>query len=70
MKDYGAANHEALGGMEGVRALQKVLGVKEDGYFGPDTFKALIEYQKTNGLETDAIAGSKTQAKMGISKAG
>lgn len=70
LKDYGSANAQYLGGMDGVIALQKKLWVEPaDGQFWPDTFKALIEYQKANGLETDAIAGPKTQTKLGISSA-
>lgn len=69
-KDYGAANFEALGGTEGIKTLQKALGVKEDGYFGPATFQALIAFQESNGLKTDAIAGPETRAKLGISEIG
>lgn len=65
-RDYGEANMKALGGVDGIKALQKALGVKEDGYFGPTTFRALIAFQEANGLKTDAVAGPETQAKLGI----
>lgn len=68
VKDYGAANMQSLGGFDGVVALQKALKVDpSDGSFGPDTFKALIEYQKATGLKPDGIAGWETQRKLGIS---
>lgn len=69
LRDYGAANYESLGWTGGIKKLQTKLKVDPvDGFFGPDTFKALIEYQKSNGLETDAIAGPKTMKSLGISK--
>lgn len=67
LKDYGGANMEQLGGIEGIKALQRALGIKDDGYFGPLTFQALIAFQESHGLKTDAIAGPKTQEKLGIS---
>lgn len=61
LRDYGAANMQSLGGFDGVVALQKALKVDPaDGSFGPDTFKALIEYQKNNNLTIDGIAGTET----------
>lgn len=62
---------QTLGGFEGILQLQKALGMKAEditGSFGPTTFQALIEYQKSNGLKTDAIAGPETMAKLGLSK--
>ena len=38
-----------------------------DGIFGSATKKAVISFQKKNGLVADGIAGSKTLAAMGIS---
>ena len=38
-----------------------------DGIFGTATKKAVISFQKKNGLVADGIAGSKTLAAMGIS---
>lgn len=69
LRDYGAANMQSLGGFDGVVALQKALKVDPaDGSFGPDTFKALIEYQKNNNLTIDGIAGTETMWKLGITK--
>lgn len=35
-----------------------------DGSFGPDTEKAVLRYQKNNGLKTDGIAGNNTLGKL------
>ena len=40
---------------------------KVDGIFGTKTKKAVIEFQKNNGLKQDGIAGKNTLSKMGIS---
>ncbi len=40
---------------------------KVDGIFGSNTKKAVIQFQKNNGLKQDGIAGKNTLAKMGIS---
>lgn len=45
---------------EGVRTLQKALGIGADGVFGPGTEKALKTWQHENGLVVDGIAGPKT----------
>jgi peptidoglycan hydrolase-like protein with peptidoglycan-binding domain len=42
---------------EPVRRLQAKLGVTADGIFGPNTEKALKDYQKRHGLKVDGIAG-------------
>ena len=38
--------------------------VRVDGIFGPETFKALIKYQKNNGLVVDGVAGPITIASL------
>lgn len=55
-------------GMTGddVKELQKKLGVKADGIFGPKTEDALIKYQNKNGLTPDGKAGDKTKGDMGL----
>jgi peptidoglycan hydrolase-like protein with peptidoglycan-binding domain len=69
IKDYGSANSELLGWSEGVIALQKALNIHGDGSFGPDSFKAVIEYQKSHGLKIDGLVGPATQNSLGITKA-
>jgi len=50
-----------------VAALQRKLGLADDGKFGPGTEAALKTWQAANGLAADGIAGDATLAKMGIS---
>lgn len=50
---------------ETVKALQAKLGLSPaDGVFGPNTKRAVKEYQAKNGLVADGVAGPKTLAKM------
>ena len=51
---------------EPVRRLQAKLGVEADGEFGPNTEKALKDWQTTNGLTADGIAGPDTFMTMGL----
>jgi murein L,D-transpeptidase YcbB/YkuD len=51
-----------------VKALQEKLGVTADGQFGAGTERALKEYQKTNGLKADGLAGPATLAQMKLFK--
>ena len=39
-----------------------------DGIYGPNTKKAVIKFQKLNGLTADGIIGNKTLAALGISQ--
>ncbi len=43
-----------------VGALQRLLGIEADNSFGPKTFTAVKEFQKTNGLEIDGVVGRNT----------
>ncbi|MCI0612518.1 peptidoglycan-binding protein, partial [bacterium] len=38
--------------------------IKEDGFFGPKTEKAVYEFQKANGLQKDGQAGIQTQNRV------
>lgn len=49
---------------DGVRLLQRELGIISDGVFGPGTEKALMKWQEANGLQDDGIAGSVTLSKL------
>ena len=51
-----------------VEELQKILGIKVDGDFGPDTKLAVMKYQAQNGLTADGIVGPKTWSKMKSTK--
>jgi Transglycosylase-like domain/Putative peptidoglycan binding domain len=52
---------------ENVRALQKKLGVKADGVYGPRTRAAVKRFQRANGLDVDGVAGPQTLAALGLS---
>ena len=47
-----------------VAALQRALGLADDGAFGPATEKALRAWQKDQGLTPDGIAGPQTLSKL------
>lgn len=49
---------------DGVKSLQRLLGIKDDGIFGPQTKNALIAFQKKNGLKGDGVVGPKTFAAL------
>lgn len=51
---------------DAVKAVQEVLGLTQDGDFGPTTEKHVIIYQKDNGLTADGIIGKGTAKHMGI----
>lgn len=63
----GKASPVVLGyGSEGeaVRVLQRALGIKEDGHFGPATRDAVIEFQTKYGLTADGVVGAVTWGKI------
>ena len=47
-------------GLPNVKAMQKVLGIEQDGKPGPDFVKHVKKFQKKNGLEVDGKAGPST----------
>ena len=48
---HGDAEERSIG--EPVRRLQAKLGIEADGEFGPNTEKALKDWQTKNGLSAD-----------------
>mgnify|MGYP003343330941 CR=1 FL=1 len=46
--------------------LQEKLGVEAIGKFGPKTEQKLKEFQKSNGISADGIAGPQTLKKLNI----
>jgi len=49
-----------------VRRVQRVVGVKVDGVYGPGTTAAVRRWQAAHGLVADGVVGPKTAAKMGV----
>lgn len=49
---------------EGVKMMQEALGIGADGDFGPGTERALRQWQMSNGLVADGIAGPATLEKL------
>lgn len=49
-----------------IQAIQSKLGIGADGEWGPQTRKAVRDYQRSNGLEVDGVPGPATLASMGI----
>lgn len=47
---------------EDVKVLQRALGIKDDGDFGPKTKAAVVAFQKKSGLHPDGIVGKNTWA--------
>jgi peptidoglycan hydrolase-like protein with peptidoglycan-binding domain len=48
----------------GVMGIQKTLGVKADGIFGPKTESAVRDFQRRNNLRVDGIVGPRTRGRM------
>jgi len=51
---------------EEVKALQRLLGLKDDGSFGPGTEAAVKAWQQKHGLAADGIVGNATFERMGL----
>ena len=49
---------------QAVKKLQEGLGIGADGIFGSGTEKAVKDFQSSNGLDTDGLAGPETLAKL------
>lgn len=49
-----------------VKVLQEKLNLKADGIFGPLTEEAVKDFQRSNGLEVDGIAGANTLSKLNL----
>lgn len=47
-----------------VKKLQQKLGIKNDGFFGAATEKAVKNWQAANGLKADGVIGEKTWGKL------
>ena len=52
------------GMMKAIQFIQKLVGAKVDGKFGPETESKVKEWQKSNGLKDDGIVGKNTLTKI------
>ena len=73
----GALAHESATSSNAVRsagssvaALQTTLGIAADGVYGPNTRRAVRNYQRNQGLAVDGIAGPVTLAHLGLAGSG
>lgn len=49
-----------------VKAIQKALGIKQDGYFGGDTDRAVKVFQAKKGIVSDGVVGPTTAKLLGV----
>ena len=52
------------GMMKAIQFIQKLVGAKVDGKFGPETEGKVKTYQKSKGLKDDGIVGKDTMSKI------
>ncbi len=52
---------------EHVRVVQRALGIRVDGVYGPNTAYQVRNFQRRNGLLVDGIVGASTRRALGIS---
>jgi peptidoglycan hydrolase-like protein with peptidoglycan-binding domain len=54
---------------DGVRALQRALGISADGVFGKQTATAVKAFQREHGLKADGVVGPATWDALGVRNA-
>lgn len=54
---------------EVIKAIQRSIGVNDDGQIGPNTVKALMRWQVQNGLEPDGKIGPQTLSRLNVGQA-
>lgn len=47
-----------------IKAIQRQLGIKQDGVYGPQTRAAVVRYQRQHGLTVDGVVGAQTLAAL------
>jgi peptidoglycan hydrolase-like protein with peptidoglycan-binding domain len=68
--DRGASTATVKSAGSTVAALQSALGITPDGVYGPNTRRAVRNYQRNQGLAVDGIAGPVTLAHLGLASQG
>ena len=68
-KAAGAASSAKRPHGDGVRALQRALGISADGVFGKQTATAVREFQRKHGLKADGVVGPATWEALGVPNA-
>ncbi len=66
--DFWSQNMIILGGSEWLRQLQKALKLNQTGSFDPETFRAIIEYQKHNNLPPTGIVDPTMMRQLTLEK--
>jgi len=49
-----------------VAELQRLLGIRDDGSFGPKTAAAVMNFQRSHGLDSDGVVGPLTWEKLHV----
>jgi len=62
--DFGTRTLKVGSKGEDVKELQRALGLKDDGIFGPNTKEVVMQFQKEHGLSADGVVGTNTRAKL------
>jgi peptidoglycan hydrolase-like protein with peptidoglycan-binding domain len=68
--DSGSSSSAVRSAGSTVAALQSALGITPDGVYGPNTRRAVRNYQRNQGLAVDGIAGPVTLAHLGLAGSG
>ena len=66
----GTGSSTARSAGSSVAALQSALGITADGVYGPNTRRAVRNYQRNQGLPVDGIAGPVTLSHLGLAGSG
>jgi peptidoglycan hydrolase-like protein with peptidoglycan-binding domain len=63
----GGSGSKAVAPGVDIAAVQSALGIPADGIVGPQTRRAIRQFQRANGLVVDGVVGPQTLAALGLS---